>query len=1360
MAVRPYSPGRLQELADRCDQFVQGEFRLGNGALNSSLFGSGKKYPAQRDWVYTWGALGELLFPLARAARGAGDLRAADLATLRTEFVAFAGQNRVCTDWFDEYVLNAADAEEVGHRVLESVLRAAARAVAAARQDLGVIAAAIDRELSPEESRAASQLIEDFEAGVLTPVAQVVGLPSGGEQVIDLTPDEAKRTWLGIGSKLPLEPVPTIIYLSQEVGLEVFPHAPQTVVRPGEDFFDALSDLRVGLPPLLAAKFTAGDRLMAHKSFVEQEAGYFDSGIEAPGTTELDRRGFPYLFGDGNRRSVVVLAPTSAGKSRFGQLALIQCVQQQKQRHRLSFGRAVVLAPTKALVDQVSRELRQLLSDTEAAEWTVLEGSRDYPQNDEAIRTGRFDIAVVIPEKLAALVRSGMSTERVPLVLVDELQHIVDGQRGLKLESLLLDILGRERVPRLVGLSASLAPETVQLLKTWFERNQLPIDFLEVTSRPVPLTVSIVDSYRRIVSRTHIRDDRATVQKRLPEIPQVLGRAALRQTSREFRRSLALLMEILAQHLVDGEFRDETPSVLVFVRSKKIAEDLAEVCRELLVRHLGARPADLDVIDQPQTQYRFRTFAGVEGDTDPTITLRLLAPTPLRNQLAETLGSGVGFHSASLTAVGREIVEDLFRSGVVRILFATDTLRLGINLPADIVINGDLIMYTGKDGPRFIDKDALLQRLGRAGRLLRSRGLGTGYLVTPEFIDDKVQHQVDDRVAKLMTGRADARWEQVKEAATDQNALFRSFVADWTGGAHYLPPESNSWFDDLLLQHFELLPGRALSIDALTAESSALFARTLAGVAGARAPESAADLLEEVGAIKAVGGALRLTDAGRATAMNALGVTDLPIIEQLASEAVKGAGPLTLLYLACKSTFVSQAHQELRVRPRASAEVLERMFSQVNKVKAASSSSERRNREQFMRNFPKETPDILGIGAAAERLADLLQVDAAATATEEELTALWRSFNVYMRWAGLSYASIASLPNPSNTVIPEVSLDRLSANVAYFIAAASDLLGSNPTTMHFRTLSFFAGEVELGVPATLAPLLHLNRPSIDRERVLGIAQLLNRDGLRWDGLADLFNAYIDEAQGMPRGRNGWHPLPPDEVAWVLDRLAAFDKRRTSTAYSVAVAVESMMVPGLDGQRVGDVLRQLPQGNGPRLVAAMLGPFDLDPVVDETRRTVTVVLRRPDGSDQKSSLYFPDRAVDNDYLDIVSASLGDNANALVVAVEGATFGAVNRGRFYLDQTTIIDPSLLIELLARLYARNAASPVEDLATDLLDEIFGTPALPGIDAKAARTELTRVLLYNAPMLSRTDLENRLAYIDLVPAANEASSGDGTMA
>lgn len=404
-----------------------------------------------------------------------------------------------------------------------------------------------------------------------------------------------------------------------------------------------------------------------------------------------------------------------------------------------------------------------------------------------------------------------------------------------------------------------------------------------------------------------------------------------------------------------------------------------------------------------------------------------------------------------------------------------------------------------------------------------------------------------------------------------------------------------------------------------------------------------------------------------------------------------------------------------------------------------------------MRHFPEEILDAIGDGDAADELRSILTVGSARRASDVQLTALWRAFNVYLRWVGSPYRQIAELKNPTGATVPEVALDSLAGNVAYFLAAASDLLGSNPSTMHFRTLAYFAAEVELGVPATLAPFVRLNRPSLNRERLLGIAKLLVSMGPQWDGLSELFDLYLEKQGSLP-SQDGWHPLPPSEVEWISGQLTRIDERRRSAAYSVSPDVETMLVPGLEGHRVSDVLHQIPQGNGPQILVSMLTPFDVQPHHDEELRAVSIDLRTTDDRPHRTYFYFPDDVVTNEYLKSVSARLREDENALVVAVEGVTFGAEASGRFLEDSCAVINPSLLVELVARLYARNTATVSSDEDDpDPLAEIFGTSGTSDVDIEPARRELSRVLLNNAPVLDRTDLENRLAYVDLVRPATE---------
>lgn len=118
---------------------------------------------------------------------------------------------------------------------------------------------------------------------------------------------------------------------------------------------------------------------------------------------------------------------------------------------------------------------------------------------------------------------------------------------------------------------------------------------------------------------------------------------------------------------------------------------------------------------------------------------------PQYNQLMKTLEKGVAFHHSGLLPLLKEIVELLFNQGLVRILFATETFAVGINMPTKTVVFTSYQKHDN-DGMRLLRTDEYTQMAGRAGR----RGKDTEGLVLylpdrrPEFIEN---------VQKMMTGK-------------------------------------------------------------------------------------------------------------------------------------------------------------------------------------------------------------------------------------------------------------------------------------------------------------------------------------------------------------------------------------------------------------------------------------------------------------------------------------------------------------------------------------------------------------------------------------------------------------------------------
>jgi helicase len=103
------------------------------------------------------------------------------------------------------------------------------------------------------------------------------------------------------------------------------------------------------------------------------------------------------------------------------------------------------------------------------------------------------------------------------------------------------------------------------------------------------------------------------------------------------------------------------------------------------------------------------------GELSTKVLKAISSPTKQCRRLAECIKKGIAFHHAGLVAKQRELIEDNFRLGVVKIICSTPTLAMGIDLPAFRTILKDLRRY-GPRGMAYIPVLEYLQMAGRAGR--------------------------------------------------------------------------------------------------------------------------------------------------------------------------------------------------------------------------------------------------------------------------------------------------------------------------------------------------------------------------------------------------------------------------------------------------------------------------------------------------------------------------------------------------------------------------------------------------------------------------------------------------------------------
>ena len=355
--------------------------------------------------------------------------------------------------------------------------------------------------------------------------------------------------------------------------------------------------------------------------------------------------------------NIVVVAPTSSGKTMVGELAALHATQ--------TGGRSVFLLPTKALVNEQHDRFGSLYGPCGVR---TIRATGDYNDDVAALLRGQFDLGIFTYEKFSGLILANPYLLRlISVVVVDEVQMIVDESRGRELELLLTLIKTRKDEgvePQIVALSAVLGE--LNGLDSW-----LGAYLLTTTERPVPLEEGVLDAQGRYTFRDP--DGNESVKQLLP--------------SRYYDpRAKGLLIPLVAKLISEGQ-------QVIIIRGER---GQVRGAARYLAGSLGLPAAQDALQDLPP------------GDL-----------TASANELRNCLAGGVAFHTSDLDRDERRVVEDHFRrpDSAVRVVVATTTLAQGINMPAETVIMPELNRRIGNKQLKWYSVADYKNIAGRAGRL-------------------------------------------------------------------------------------------------------------------------------------------------------------------------------------------------------------------------------------------------------------------------------------------------------------------------------------------------------------------------------------------------------------------------------------------------------------------------------------------------------------------------------------------------------------------------------------------------------------------------------------------------------------------
>ena len=377
-------------------------------------------------------------------------------------------------------------------------------------------------------------------------------------------------------------------------------------------------------------------------------------------------------------KNVLVGAPTGAGKTLVAEYAIEEAVARKR--------RCIYTSPIKALSNQKFRDFKAQGMDV-----GLLTG--------DVTLHPRAQVLIMTTEILRnAIFENPRELDDVEFAVFDEVHYLDDLLRGSVWEE---SLIFAPPSMRFICLSATV-PNIFELGKWLGQIRPHPIEVVESKVRPVPLThrlfappgaageVDELDRLRRnarAASGGHGKSRRGGHGG--PRGRQRDGRG---ESFRNRAADAALVTERLLDEVAD---KGELP-VLVFAFSRKDCERLARrnARRDLLTPKERAAMAEL----QKELLASFQ-----------------LDERELQGELLSMGRRGIGYHHAGVLPIHKELVERMFTSGLLKMLFTTETFALGINMPARTVVFHSLMKFDGVE-MTWLRCREYLQMAGRAGR--------------------------------------------------------------------------------------------------------------------------------------------------------------------------------------------------------------------------------------------------------------------------------------------------------------------------------------------------------------------------------------------------------------------------------------------------------------------------------------------------------------------------------------------------------------------------------------------------------------------------------------------------------------------
>ena len=368
-------------------------------------------------------------------------------------------------------------------------------------------------------------------------------------------------------------------------------------------------------------------------------------------------------------KGVLVAAPTGAGKTIVGEFAVDLAI--------LSGTKCFYTTPIKALSNQKFSELVTRYGESKVG---LLTG--DTSINSEA------QIVVMTTEILRNMIYANSSTiDKLKFVVMDEVHYLADKFRGAVWEEILIHLPESVQV---VSLSATVS--NAEEFGEWLQTVRGDTEIIVSEIRPVPL-------YQHVLFGNRLIDLFNDEMKLNPELTK-LERDTYRQVRGNWRDKPKGPKTLSRPDVIEKLDREGLLPAITFIFSRKACDAAVKQCLQSGIK-----------LTNENDRSRIRTIVSKNIGNLAQEDLVVLG----YYEWLEGLEKGIAAHHAGLLPAFKTTVEELFQEGLVKAIFATETLALGINMPARTVVLEKLSKWNG-EGHVAISAGEYTQLTGRAGR--------------------------------------------------------------------------------------------------------------------------------------------------------------------------------------------------------------------------------------------------------------------------------------------------------------------------------------------------------------------------------------------------------------------------------------------------------------------------------------------------------------------------------------------------------------------------------------------------------------------------------------------------------------------